>query len=1459
MHERWRLKLSQIIPKLLAIGLSLLVISTYITASVQAQTPIESGTINYQDGTKVSADGNCQSGTLTCPDSGPPCFCKPTGNTDSIECHVVTGTTASFKGNKIVMQGGVWAEIAKAASKMAVDDSAIFDPVAGSVTFTKDDRLPNYYSSSILTGNLFPSSGSTNQIGLVVDLEYESSESIVKDVVFANKDSICGNNYINGSIDMTSYDTGDTSACGSGLDSLLAGLKTTGAASTIFPSCGSNNDTLAGLLNEMLTPAGGKKMHMAANENSFLGQVFEAGECENGVREQKIAKIKDFCTTNCVNSNDFIMGLQNSGCADCNNAKLINTLTDNCDKPLTEVLAESAAGDDCSVINGRYSDDASNVNYTAKYSAGDDEQDINQRAPDAIVKMCEDTYPSDAKKRLDCKVNGNKCVSKALAEPTGSGDICGAFDTSLKSSKWILCPIVTTSVAAADKSISLLDKLLSITPNVLNSRVETVWKEVRKAAFALISIGFLVLVISYMTGSGLSNYQVKVMLPRLLTSIFLVTISFYLSRLIIEIADILGDNFQGMFANINDSIAGPRIKLATIVQGGLLAVGVATGAILLASTAFLLAVVPAVFVGFVFGIFLLAFRHTALILLTILSPLAIAAMALPNAENIFSKWLKAFVACVSIYPLTTLIIGLSNLTSKVLSNTTSNPIIHLIALALPALAILAVPKIVMEMIKGAPVAGAQLSQAFSRATGGAYKAGQNTPAYDAIKNEQKFKNQQFLYGKTLTGPLAPLSRKVGKGLQTLNRNQAFRYASGGAVTSGFNRSTALETKQQADIAKEIQDSPMLINAIHTGSSAGLMTDDRAKYDLIMAQYGPTTHIHQLAAAQAAVVNGVTNVEVFQEFYTAATADLQRQNRQTKDIEKMMNDAIQTNFINALRNGQIESAAALQAIKSHRLYTPPANVTEIGKDVLEGSQSYSAANKPAVTVDLGQMISRQILIDYDSNTHLLNLDDAEAKVIDQLTADINTGSGAAHLTTAERTSVINQATTDIQSRFATLKSRVRLEQPNDQSMISLLMASTIAVSDTDGDTNSLTNTKYDNVKQISKGLNEIRMIDEGLVKQEIADGNSKVEANPYKYMLENMTFTAQYINQQRLAANKEEFVIDPTDKREEHDSRKIVFFSQKEVDDIAEEEKFMTAFKKGLYGQPSKPAERKSEAEQKADQAYLWKSSTSGALSAITPGQPVKISRANLNIIAKDKARDFNALNVNANQFIDRAPATDETGAVIGEDARTNKEKLMTRYYQSSSSIANTATETMIEIFKEPPTDPNNLTSTKLADYAKVYDHLSPIMRQKFDSTWREEASRNYRGQHNMLTNEVTGDFSAIKEEINKPFATDTAGSVLPLKEQPFYGVMFGHNLLNTTEQAAVNGDILARANDYATATAPANSSPIEFNSVDEAMTGLKVEPIDPNNTKSVLEALNLPSDKRRLWFKGVAAGYSSWA
>jgi len=300
---------------------------------------------------------------------------------------------------------------------------------------------------------------------------------------------------------------------------------------------------------------------------------------------------------------------------------------------------------------------------------------------------------------------------------------------------WLLCPAARQMSHTADGIYNMIASRLQIPVSLIetNGRTYQVWGLFRNMANIVFAILMMVAIISQLTGYGMSNLNIKRMLPRLLVVAILVNLSFFISQLAVDLSNILGSQINSMLttiaSNINPADQGGEVSGALAVGGAGLFIAI-VGAFILGGPALgfsilipllmsLLGALLAVF--FFFAI--LQIRQVAVVILVIISPLAAVCLLLPQTENLFKKWVSMMKALLVVYPVAALLFAGGKLVVAIINTPPDGSevgqwsgIMKLVLLVAPLFAVVSVTK---ASLNGLGAMGAKLTGALSGVRRGA--------------------------------------------------------------------------------------------------------------------------------------------------------------------------------------------------------------------------------------------------------------------------------------------------------------------------------------------------------------------------------------------------------------------------------------------------------------------------------------------------------------------------------------------------------------------------------------------------------------------------------------------------------------------------------------------------------------------------------------------------------------------
>lgn len=233
---------------------------------------------------------------------------------------------------------------------------------------------------------------------------------------------------------------------------------------------------------------------------------------------------------------------------------------------------------------------------------------------------------------------------------------------------WFGCGVIdSTSNTIIRTYSSIVENWLIFEPEIIkpdisnpqNTATYRVWSAVR--IWANIIFFVLLLVMIYGQITGMQAFSFRKLMPKLLITIVLVNLSYYLCQIAVDISNILGRGIGDFFIEWSEkidlstvggfggaSMGGTVIVVVILVVVGIIVASLAVG------PALFLPVIIAIIGGMLtifFTFAMLIIRQALMILMIVLSPVAIALSVLPNTESIYKKWFNLSRGLLLTYPL----------------------------------------------------------------------------------------------------------------------------------------------------------------------------------------------------------------------------------------------------------------------------------------------------------------------------------------------------------------------------------------------------------------------------------------------------------------------------------------------------------------------------------------------------------------------------------------------------------------------------------------------------------------------------------------------------------------------------------------------------------------------------------------------------------------------------------------
>ena len=195
-------------------------------------------------------------------------------------------------------------------------------------------------------------------------------------------------------------------------------------------------------------------------------------------------------------------------------------------------------------------------------------------------------------------------------------------------------------------------------PGSAGHALHNAWKIFRNLANLVLIVALLLIIISQITGIGISNYGIKKGLPKLIVAVLAVNFSYVLCQACIDLANIVGSGIGNFFEGLLAQATPPGVTLDTngtwlttlIVGLGVSAfIGFRTVTVKIIIYALLLlaVVIVAIFMLFV----ILALRQSLCILLVVMSPIAFVSYMIPGAKSLFDLWKNTMKSVLLAYPI----------------------------------------------------------------------------------------------------------------------------------------------------------------------------------------------------------------------------------------------------------------------------------------------------------------------------------------------------------------------------------------------------------------------------------------------------------------------------------------------------------------------------------------------------------------------------------------------------------------------------------------------------------------------------------------------------------------------------------------------------------------------------------------------------------------------------------------
>ncbi len=286
--------------------------------------------------------------------------------------------------------------------------------------------------------------------------------------------------------------------------------------------------------------------------------------------------------------------------------------------------------------------------------------DTNTGQADMSCEEAVKKYSDLAQKHVDAlnqHIDSNPDDSKDTKNPAEEEDDCAAELNGFGS---IICSGQNLFATITDILYGTIAKMLVDQTEITKSdTVRKHWGNFLTIANIVLIIAFLVVIYSTATSTGgLSNYDVKKLLPRIIIFAIAINLSFYICMALVDLSTIVGKGIFGLLMGGSTGAPPQLINSAQKTAGVLESAGIVLAMVAIAAVLVILVGAP-IILALLAIVFALVVRGIALMILVIISPVAIA-LYLFNNQGLskgFTMWRDNYIKLLLVYPLFMLVWG----------------------------------------------------------------------------------------------------------------------------------------------------------------------------------------------------------------------------------------------------------------------------------------------------------------------------------------------------------------------------------------------------------------------------------------------------------------------------------------------------------------------------------------------------------------------------------------------------------------------------------------------------------------------------------------------------------------------------------------------------------------------------------------------------------------------------------
>ena len=416
---------------------------------------------------------------------------------------------------------------------------------------------------------------------------------------------------------------------------------------------------------------------------------------------------------------------------------------------------------------------------------------------------------------------------------------------------WMLCPAIADGASTTSGLLGYITKLTTVHTSIIeqfsnqDSSIYKAWSAFRNIANIGFVIMLLVVVFSQVTNIGISNYNIKKILPKLIITAILVNFSYLIMGVLIDLSQIAGNGIGSLIRSVAagsmnaDASTTASATISAIASMVISAAGaVGTGAVLVSGPALILPVVMFIATALIsvfFGFIMLTIRQAAIIMVVVLAPLMMVLYALPNTSAITKKYLSIVKSLLMLYPMFIFATSAGALASSIIIGTSTDLLMMIVGGLLNVLPYFAIPSMTSKSLAGL---GA-ITGAFDKMRGGALKGASMAGGVFAASEFYKNMNSNFAADKEVRraeGKLRkynnmersnrPLTsgqmRDRARAAEILNKDSKMRAGGSYAADAALSNSSGAGFKNLKQLAKdeamEYQDKILMSSYQNSGES-----------------------------------------------------------------------------------------------------------------------------------------------------------------------------------------------------------------------------------------------------------------------------------------------------------------------------------------------------------------------------------------------------------------------------------------------------------------------------------------------------------------------------------------------------------------------------------------------------------------------------------------------------------------